>query len=62
MAKPEKCICPMGPGHDYPNQTLYVIDHRCLLHGEKKLPAVWGRHKDLQLQIKREVYEILTGG
>lgn len=53
------CICLMGPGHEYPNQEYYVIDHRCAVHGEKKLPQVWGRHKDLALKIDRQIYDIL---
>lgn len=58
MAKKE-CICKMGPGHNYPNQENYVIDHRCPLHGEHAQPQVWGRHKELELVIKVPVYNIL---
>jgi len=27
------------------------IDHRCPKHGEKAQPALWGRHKEKELQV-----------
>ena len=59
MPRPAECICLMGPGHEYPNQEYYMLDHRCAVHGEKTLPKVWGRHKDLQLKVDRAIYDIL---
>jgi hypothetical protein len=54
------CICKMGPGHTYPNQLEYVIDHRCPKHGEKAQPAVWGRHKELELVVTVDQYNALA--
>lgn len=60
MPRDLNCICPMPPGHEYPNQSEYAIDHRCPLHGEATLPRVWGRHKELQLRLNVQVYKILA--
>lgn len=27
------------------------LDHRCPEHGEKAQPALWGRHKDMELSV-----------
>ncbi len=53
------CICTMGPGHSYPNREVYIIDHRCPLHGERAQPMVWGRHKELVLSIEVTTYDTL---
>lgn len=59
MAKGD-CICRMGPGHTFPNRENYLLDHRCPQHGEKAQPAVWGRHKDLELIVTIAQYEALV--
>jgi hypothetical protein len=50
----------MGPGHTFPNRENYLLDHRCPQHGEKAQPAVWGRHKDLELIVTIAQYEVLV--
>lgn len=56
---PTKCICPLpleeAAKH---NATLgklppvsALLDHRCPEHGEKAQPRVWGRHKELELEV-----------
>jgi hypothetical protein len=49
----------MPPGHNLPNREEYALDHRCPLHGEKAQPAVWGRHKELELFVAVRTWEIL---
>ena len=53
------CICRMPPGHGYPNQENYLLDHRCPLHGEKAEPAVWGRHTEMELLVAARTWRIL---
>jgi len=62
-----ECICDVPPkrllSHPDPewakkNQNL-SLDHRCAIHGEKAQPAVWGRHKELQLSVPWNVWESL---
>lgn len=70
----ETCICPAGPEarkammqrmFEWPDQRFNkhndnILDHRCLLHGERAQPAVWGRHKELQLTVTWLQWESLS--
>jgi hypothetical protein len=49
----------MPPGHGYANQENYLLDHRCPVHGEKAEPAVWGRHKEMELLVPVRTWRIL---
>lgn len=68
------CICPASPEHRlremermgealstrYHRHNDAVLDHRCPKHGEKAQPAVWGRHKELQLGVTFKEWESLS--
>lgn len=50
------CICKLRPDRDrnrgdVPDEMNSLLDHRCPLHGEKAQPALWGRHKELELLV-----------
>lgn len=53
------CVCRMPPNHDWPNKKLLILDHRCKWHGEQAQPDVWGRHKELALEVERKVWDSL---
>lgn len=59
------CICRMRPDRDRTRNGLLVddlnsvLDHRCPSHGEKAQPALWGRHKDLELIVTPAQWESL---
>lgn len=52
-----ECICKLRPdrnrdrGADVRDEMNSLLDHRCPLHGEKAQPALWGRHKELELLV-----------
>lgn len=58
------CICKVSPAIRWREAHRMIedprasrhsdlfIDHRCPHHGEKAQPALWGRHKEKELQVK----------
>lgn len=51
----EKNCAMMGTTWEAESKTRFpssaLVDHRCPKHGEKAQPALWGRHKDKELQV-----------
>jgi hypothetical protein len=59
------CICKMSPEHSARSKDVgleqlnMLLDHRCPKHGEKAQPALWGRHKELELLVTPEQWRVL---
>lgn len=60
------CICRSRPDRNrkHPDGFLFdtlnsALDHRCPKHGEKAQPALWGRHKDLELIVTPAQWDAL---
>lgn len=64
LKSPEATVTTMQRMLEWPEQRFNVsnnmlFDHRCPVHGEKAQPAVWGRHKELQLSVTWKIWEAI---
>lgn len=75
MKNTGECICPRSPDSamaearrmqiSWPpigseeKHFMLILDHRCPHHGEKVQPAVWGRHRELELFVTGRQWQSL---